>query len=154
MDNGPLPVINPPYSRTAVGAHVVGVLDHPTEQLLRITQELLDDGVHLSEISVFGRRDALNAFDVDIDPACRPQASRIVHLFDVNDRELRHYQRAIESSKAVMSVRVNTFERQRMAHLMKSNGVRDVAFYSRRHHRLPADDLGISGNAALPKRRY
>lgn len=148
-----LPAINPPYSRTAVGAHVLGVLDHPQEQLSRVTGALVDEGVPLSEISVFGRRGALESFDTGIDPAYRPQASRIVHLFDVTDRELRKYKRALSANEAVLSVRVDTFERHRIAQLMTANGVSDVAFYSRRHHRQPADDLGSSGNAVLPKRR-
>ncbi len=153
METTTLPAINPPYSRTAVGAHVLGVLDNPREQLARVTGALVDDGVRLCEISVFGRRGALELFDAGIDPTYRPQASRIVHLFDVTDRELLKYKRALSANEAVISVRVETFERHRVAQLLKALGVGDVAFYSRRHHRLPAADLGISGDAVLAKRR-
>ena len=152
METATLPTINPSYARTAIGAHVVGILKEPADQLARVTDALVDDSIRLADICVFGRRRALNVFDPEIDPAYRPQASRIVHLFEPRDRELRHYKRALEADEAIISVRVDTYERHRVAAIMKRHGVRDVAFYSRRHHRLPAEDLGTKGNAVLPKR--
>jgi len=153
METAALPAINPPYSRTAVGAHVVGVLDRPTTQLAEVVDALVEDGTRLSEISVFGRRLALGEFDPDIDRFHRPQASRILHLFDVGDRELRRYKRALEANEAVISVRVDAFERRHVADILTQHGASDVAFYSRRHNRAPIDDFATKGNAALSKRR-
>ena len=75
-----------------------------------------------------------------------------MHLFNVRDRELRHYRRALEADRAIICVRIDAYERQRISELLKRHGVRNVAFYSRRHNRLPADDLGTTGDAVLPKR--
>lgn len=149
MEKSALPIINPPTPERPQAPMWVGVLEEPADHLGRVTEALVDGAVRLSEISVFGRQRALEA----LDPEYRPQASRIVHLFDVRDRELRRYKRALEANEAIITVRVETYERHQVAEIMKRNGVSDIAFYSRRHHRRPADDLGTSGNAALTKRR-
>ncbi|MEP1125493.1 MAG: hypothetical protein ABJH68_16535 [Ilumatobacter sp.] len=146
-----LPAINPPYSRTAVGAHVLGVLAEPEAQLVEVTDALVGDGVRLADISVFGRWAALRSFNARVDPTYRPQASRIVHLFDVTDHELGRYKRALTANEAVISVRVDTFERHRVSRLLRAHGVSDIAFYSRRHHRLPLEDFGTRGNMAQPR---